>query len=77
MAADDVISPQARGRVPLVVFQTGSGTQTNMNANESFPTGPSSCSVVSSAARSLCILNDHVNMSQSSNDSYVFPLRHN
>lgn len=52
-AADDVISGKLIDHFPLVVFQTGSGTQSNMNANEK-PVHP----------------NDHVNMSQSSNDTF-------
>jgi fumarate hydratase class II len=70
-AADEVISGQLHDHFPLVVWQTGSGTQTNMNANE----------VVSNRANELLGVplgsagpvhpNDHVNMSQSSND--VFP----
>ncbi len=69
-AADDVISGELDAQFPLVVWQTGSGTQTNMNVNE----------VVSNRAISLAggVLgskepihpNDHVNKSQSSNDTF-------
>jgi fumarate hydratase, class II len=52
-AAQEVIDGKLDDHFPLVVWQTGSGTQTNMNLNES-PIHP----------------NDHVNMSQSSNDSF-------
>ena len=69
-AAQDVIDGKLDDNFPLVVWQTGSGTQTNMNANEVI------------ANRAIEILggvlgskkpvhpNDHVNMSQSSNDSF-------
>eukprot|EP01016_Furgasonia_blochmanni_P055442 TRINITY_DN9278_c0_g2_i3.p1 TRINITY_DN9278_c0_g2~~TRINITY_DN9278_c0_g2_i3.p1 ORF type:complete len:377 (-),score=105.46 TRINITY_DN9278_c0_g2_i3:579-1709(-) len=68
-AADDVIQGKLDGNFPLVVWQTGSGTQSNMNVNEVI------------ANRAIEYLggqlggkgvhpNDHVNMSQSSNDSF-------
>ena len=64
-ACDEVISGSLNEHFPLVVWQTGSGTQTNMNVNE----------VV--AARANALLgeklvhpNDHVNKSQSSNDTF-------
>lgn len=69
-AADEILSGQHLDNFPLVVWQTGSGTQTNMNVNEVL------------ANRSIEILggeigsktpvhpNDHVNMGQSSNDTF-------
>ena len=69
-ASDEVMTGKLDDHFPLVIFQTGSGTQTNMNVNE----------VISN--RAIQILggvvgsktpvhpNDHVNMGQSSNDSY-------
>ena len=68
-ASDEVIAGQLDSHFPLVVWQTGSGTQSNMNANEVI------------ANRSIEILggkigektvhpNDDVNRSQSSNDSF-------
>ncbi len=69
-AADEVISGELDAQFPLVVFQTGSGTQSNMNANEVI------------ANRAVAILggtvgvdrtihpNDHVNRGQSSNDTF-------
>ncbi len=61
---------------PLVVFQTGSGTQTNMNANEVIANranvlaaGKLSAADIPAVPR-LCHPNDHVNMSQSSNDTF-------
>jgi len=68
-AADEVISGKLLDHFPLVVWQTGSGTQTNMNVNE----------VISNRAiellggtfgSKLVHPNDHVNQSQSSNDSF-------
>lgn len=64
-ACDEVISGALNDHFPLVVWQTGSGTQSNMNANE----------VVANRANEilgekLCHPNDHVNMSQSSNDTF-------
>src|SRR2546427_1688115 len=67
---DEIISGKLDGQFPLRIWQTGSGTQTNMNANE----------VISNRAIELAggVLgskdpihpNDHVNMSQSSNDTF-------
>ena len=64
-ACDEVADGILDGDFPLVVFQTGSGTQTNMNANE----------VIANRAneilgKKLCHPNDDVNMSQSSNDTF-------
>ena len=64
-ACDEVISGQLNDHFPLVVWQTGSGTQSNMNANE----------VIANRANEilgekLCHPNDHINMSQSSNDTF-------
>lgn len=68
-AADEVIQGKLDGEFPLVVWQTGSGTQTNMNVNE----------VISNRAiqllggeigGKLVHPNDHVNKSQSSNDTF-------
>ena len=64
-ACDEVIAGKLDGHFPLVVWQTGSGTQSNMNVNE----------VVSNrgneiAGKKLLHPNDHVNMSQSSNDTF-------
>jgi len=62
-ACDEIIAGQYQDQFPLEIFQTGSGTSTNMNVNE----------VVARRAHQLSSLavhpNDHVNMSQSSNDS--------
>ncbi|PZS29114.1 MAG: aspartate ammonia-lyase, partial [Pseudonocardiales bacterium] len=60
-AADEVAAGQHDGHFPVDVFQTGSGTSSNTNANE----------VIASVAGEGVHPNDHVNMGQSSND--VFP----
>src|SRR3989441_9837376 len=60
-AADRVAVGELDDQFPIDVFQTGSGTSTNMNANE----------VIASLAGEGVHANDHVNMGQSSND--VFP----
>ena len=68
-AADEVIAGKLSDHFPLIVWQTGSGTQTNMNVNE----------VICNRARQILSVskihknihpNDHVNMSQSSNDTF-------
>jgi len=64
-AADEVASGQHDAHFPIDVFQTGSGTSSNMNANEVIAT------LASRAAGTEIHPNDHVNASQSSND--VFP----
>jgi fumarate hydratase class II len=70
-AADEVIAGTLDGHFPLVVWQTGSGTQTNMNANEVI--GNRAIELLGGALGSKTPVhpNDHVNRSQSSND--VFP----
>ena len=64
-AADEVISGTLLNQFPLVVWQTGSGTQSNMNANEVIA---NRANVL--AGSRLCHPNDDVNMSQSSNDTF-------
>jgi fumarate hydratase class II len=64
-AADDVIAGKHDGEFPVDIFQTGSGTSTNMNMNEVLAT------LATARLGSPVHPNDHVNASQSSND--VFP----
>ena len=64
-ACDEVISGELNGHFPLVVWQTGSGTQSNMNANEVIANRGNEI-----AGEKLLHPNDHVNMSQSSNDTF-------
>ena len=61
-AADEVISGEHDAHFPIDIFQTGSGTSTNMNANEVI------ARLASAIAGSEVHPNDHVNMGQSSND---------
>jgi fumarate hydratase, class II len=65
-AADRVAAGEFDGQFPIDVFQTGSGTSSNMNANEVIATVATAADQANPAHR-----NDHVNMGQSSND--VFP----
>ena len=64
-AADEVISGQLLDNFPLVVWQTGSGTQSNMNANEVIANRGNEI-----AGKKLLHPNDDINMSQSSNDTF-------
>ena len=65
-AADEILKGKYKDQFPLTIWQTGSGTQTNMNVNEVI-------SHIANAKKGEKLIhpNDHVNMSQSSND--VFP----
>src|SRR6202035_2877467 len=69
-AADEVIAGKHDGEFPLVVWQTGSGTQTNMNMNEVLANRANEMLGGKRGAKSPVHPNDHVNMSQSSNDSF-------
>ena len=64
-AAEEVRSGALTEHFPLVVWQTGSGTQSNMNANEVIAQRANEL-----AGKKLCHPNDDVNMSQSSNDTF-------
>ena len=75
-ACDEVIAGELDDHFPLAVWQTGSGTQSNMNVNEVvanraniIAAGLDSAEDIPVAAK-LCHPNDHVNMSQSSNDTF-------
>jgi len=70
-AADEVISGKLNDQFPLVVWQTGSGTQSNMNSNEVIANRAIELAGGEIGSKSPVHPNDHVNMSQSSND--VFP----
>jgi fumarate hydratase class II len=69
-AADEVIAGALAGQFPLAVWQTGSGTQTNMNANEVIANRANELAGVARGSKSPIHPNDHVNMSQSSNDTF-------
>ena len=70
-AADEVIDGRLDEHFPLVVWQTGSGTQSNMNANEVIANRAMQLAADGDLQTSALHPNDHVNRSQSSND--VFP----
>jgi len=70
-AADEVIAGDHDDEFPLVVWQTGSGTQTNMNVNEVIANRANERAGVGRGKKAPVHPNDHVNLSQSSND--VFP----
>ncbi len=69
-AADEVISGKLEGHFPLVVWQTGSGTQTNMNVNEVISNRAIEIMGGVVGSKKPVHPNDHVNMGQSSNDSF-------
>ena len=64
-ACDEVMSGSLNEHFPLVVWQTGSGTQSNMNANEVIANRANEI-----VGKKLCHPNDDINMSQSSNDTF-------
>ena len=64
-ACDEILAGQLDGNFPLVVFQTGSGTQSNMNVNEVVANRGNAIT-----GKKLLHPNDDVNMSQSSNDTF-------
>jgi len=70
-AAQEVIDGALDGEFPLVVFQTGSGTQSNMNANEVIANRANELAGSARGAGRPVHPHDHVNLGQSSND--VFP----
>jgi len=68
---DEIINGQHDNQFPLVIWQTGSGTQTNMNLNEVIANRANELAGKKCGEKSPVHPNDHVNLSQSSND--VFP----
>ena len=69
-AAQEVIDGKLDDHFPLVVWQTGSGTQSNMNANEVISNRAIEMLGGVMGSKKPVHPNDHVNMSQSSNDTY-------
>jgi fumarate hydratase class II len=69
-AAEEVIEGKLNDHFPLVVWQTGSGTQSNMNANEVISNRAIEMLGGVMGSKKPVHPNDHVNMSQSSNDTY-------
>ncbi|MES3094889.1 class II fumarate hydratase [Sphingomonas aerolata] len=69
-AAQEVIDGTLDDQFPLVIWQTGSGTQSNMNVNEVIAGRANELLTGTRGGKSPVHPNDHVNMSQSSNDSF-------
>lgn len=69
-AADEVISGKLADNFPLVVWQTGSGTQTNMNLNEVIAARANELLTGTKGGKAPVHPNDHVNKGQSSNDTF-------
>ncbi|MGH9941442.1 MAG: lyase family protein, partial [Pyrinomonadaceae bacterium] len=69
-ACDEVIEGTLDAHFPLRVWQTGSGTQTNMNANEVISNRAIEIAGGQMGSKTPIHPNDHVNMSQSSNDTF-------
>lgn len=69
-AADEVIAGKLTNNFPLVVFQTGSGTQSNMNSNEVIANRAVEILGGTIGDKKLVHPNDHVNSGQSSNDTF-------
>ena len=70
VAAQEVIDGKLNDHFPLVVWQTGSGTQSNMNANEVISNRAIEMMAGVMGSKKPVHPNDHVNMSQSSNDTF-------
>lgn len=69
-AAEAIVAGRLDGQFPLVIWQTGSGTQTNMNVNEVIAGYANEKLAGTRGGKTPVHPNDHVNMSQSSNDSF-------
>ena len=69
-AADEIVAGRFDDHFPLIVWQTGSGTQTNMNVNEVIANRANELLGGALGGKAPVHPNDHVNMSQSSNDSF-------
>jgi fumarate hydratase, class II len=69
-AADEIIDGRHDDEFPLYVWQTGSGTQTNMNVNEVISNRAIELAGGARGAKTPIHPNDHVNLSQSSNDTF-------
>jgi fumarate hydratase class II len=74
-ACDEVLAGNLEGNFPLVVWQTGSGTQSNMNMNEVVANKATEILGKDFREEKLVHPNDHVNMGQSSNDTYPTAMR--
>ena len=67
---NEIVDGQHDEEFPLVIWQTGSGTQTNMNVNEVISNRANLISGKTLTDEKILKANDHVNMSQSSNDTF-------
>jgi fumarate hydratase class II len=74
-AADEILAGELAGNFPLAVWQTGSGTQSNMNVNEVIANRGNELMGGTRGAHAPLHPNDHVNMSQSSNDCFPTAIR--
>jgi fumarate hydratase, class II len=74
-AAEEIMSGKLDGNFPLVVWQTGSGTQSNMNVNEVIANRGNEILGGKRGAHAPLHPNDHVNKSQSSNDAFPTAMR--
>lgn len=70
LAADEVIEGKLNAHFPLSIWQTGSGTQSNMNCNEVIANRAIELAQGKKGSKHPIHPNDHVNMSQSSNDTF-------
>ncbi len=75
-ACDEVIGGRLAEEFPLVVWQTGSGTQSNMNANEVIANRALEIMGHKRGEYQFCSPNDHVNCAQSTNDAYPSAFRY-
>ncbi|WP_419420430.1 class II fumarate hydratase [Legionella sp. D16C41] len=75
MAIDELISGQYDDQFPLTIWQTGSGTQTNMNANEIIANRANEILGHEKGTKSPVHPNNHVNLGQSSNDTFPTVMR--
>src|SRR5947209_2379443 len=69
-AAAEIVAGGLADQFPLVIWQTGSGTQSNMNVNEVIAGRANEALTGQRGGKSPVHPNDHVNMAQSSNDSF-------
>ena len=69
-ATDKILKNDLKDQFPLKIWQTGSGTQTNMNLNEVISNYANKLSTGKVGTKKPVHPNDHVNASQSSNDSF-------
>lgn len=69
-ACDEILANKHNDEFPLAIWQTGSGTQTNMNINEVIANLATKLSGMDFTKEKIVHPNDHVNMSQSSNDTF-------